>query len=90
LAERARTTKGAFLNAFRYYWIVRATFTVSGVPADGVMITVALYVPAIKPATFTLKVIGVACPGVSLPVVGETTNQGCDGLPAVHVKVFPP
>ena len=70
--------------------IVSVTFTVSGAPTDGVMTTVAGYVPAVKPATFTLKVIGVLCPAVSLPVVGETTNQGCEGVPTVHVNVLPP
>src|SRR5690349_13196784 len=54
------------------------------------MTTVALSVPAFKPVTFTLKVIGVTCPAESLPVVGETTNQGCEGVPTVHVNVFPP
>ncbi len=70
--------------------IVSTTFTVTGVPTEGVMITVAEYVLAVKPVTFTLKVIGVACPAVSLPVVGETANQGCDGAPTLHVNVFPP
>src|SRR6266516_155252 len=58
--------------------IVSVTFTVTAVPTDGVMITVAVYVPAFKPVTFTLKVIGVVCPAVLLPVEGETVNQGCD------------
>ena len=70
--------------------IVSATFTVTEVPIDGVMITIAEYVPAVKPLTFTLKVIGVTCPAASLTVVGETTNQGCEGVPTVHVNVFPP
>jgi hypothetical protein len=39
--------------------IVSVTFTVTAVPTDGVMTTVAVYVPAVKPVTSTLKVIGV-------------------------------
>ena len=59
-------------------------------PTDEVMFTVAVYVPAVKPVTSTLKVSGVLCPIVLLPVVGETVNQGCDGVPAAHVNEFPP
>lgn len=70
--------------------IVSATFTVTGVPTDGVIITVAVYVPAVKPVTSTLNLIGVACPAASLPVVGEITNQGCEGVSTVHVNVLPP
>ena len=70
--------------------IVSVTFTVTAAPTDGVMTTVAVYVPAVKPATSTLKVSAVTCPAASLPVVGETTNHVCEGVPTVHVNVLPP
>ncbi len=70
--------------------IVRATVTVTGLPTDGVMITVAEYVPAVKPATFTVNVISVDCPASSLPLVGETVSQVSEGIPAVQFNVFPP
>jgi hypothetical protein len=75
---------------FSHDWIVNVIFTVTGVPTDGVKITIAEKVTAVILATFTLKVIGVTCPATSLPFVGETTNQECEGVPTDHVKVFPP
>ena len=70
--------------------IVSVTVMGTGVPIDGVMITVAEYVPGTIFATFTLNVIGVTCPAVLLPVVGEITNQVGNGAPTVHVNVLPP
>jgi hypothetical protein len=73
--------------------MISVTVTVTAAPTEGVITTVALYVPAVGPAgpvTFTLKVSGVLCPIVSLPVVGVTVNHGWDGAPAVQVKVLPP
>jgi hypothetical protein len=70
--------------------IVSVTFTVTGAPTEGVMTTVALYVPAVKPATFTLKVSGEACPGALLPDAGVTVSQACVGALTVHFNVFPP
>ena len=64
--------------------------TATGFPTDGVMTTVAEYVPGVKPATLTVNLIGVDCPAASLPLVGETVNQVCEGLATVHVNVFPP
>ena len=70
--------------------IVSVTVRVTAVPTDGVMITVAGYVPATIFATFTLNVSRVTCPAVLLPVVGEITNQVGNGAPTVHVNVLPP
>ncbi len=69
---------------------VRATVTVIGFPTEGVITTVAEYVPAVKPVTFTANEAGVDCPAVSLPLVGDTVNQVCEGVPVDQVKVPPP
>ncbi len=64
--------------------------TVIGRPTEGVITTVAEYVPAVKLATFTVKEVGVDCPAVLLPLVGDTVNQVCEGVPVDQVKVPPP
>jgi hypothetical protein len=55
---------------------VSETFTGTAFPTEGVMTTVAEYVPAAKPVTSTLKVSGELCPAVSLPLAGVTVNHG--------------
>jgi hypothetical protein len=56
--------------------IVSVTFTGTAIPTEGVMTTVAEYVPAAKPVTSTVKVSGELCPAASLPLAGATVNHG--------------
>ena len=70
--------------------MVRVTVTVIGFPTEGVITTVAVCVPAVKPVTSTVNVIEVDCPAASLPLDGDTVNQAFEGVPAVQVNVFPP
>ncbi len=68
----------------------RVTLTVCGLPAEGVISTLAVYCPGGRPVAFTLKESGDEAPELSLPLPGETLNHGREGVPTVHVNVPPP
>lgn len=70
--------------------MVKFTVTVCAEPVDGVIDTVAEYVPAVMPLTFTVKVRGEEAPDASLPLPGETVSQVADGAPTVQVRPSPP
>ncbi len=58
-------------------------------PAEGMIIMVAVYVPANIPI-LTAKVSIELAPASSLPVAGATINQGCDGELTAYVSTPPP
>src|ERR1700680_4265310 len=70
--------------------MVNFTVTVCEIPPGAVKVTVAVYFPAIMPATLTLNEGGDVPPAVSLPGEGVTVSQGWEGAPAVQVRVPPP
>ena len=70
--------------------MVRVTVTVIGFPTEGVITTVEVCVPALKPVTLIVNVTGEDCPAASLPLDGDTVNQVFEGVPAVQVNVLPP
>lgn len=70
--------------------IVNVTITVIALPVEGVSTTVAVYVPACTPCTFTLKTIVEDDCGGSWPLLGLNLNHGCEGVPAFHFKLWPP
>ncbi len=66
------------------------TVTVTAVPGVGVITTVAVYGPFVKPATFTLKVTVEDAWEASLPEAGVTVNHVAEGVPTTHDSVSPP
>ena len=66
------------------------TVTVSGAPDVGVITTVALYVPGVKLAAFTMKVTAEAPWAAMLPLTGTTDSQDGEDITTVHDSDPPP
>lgn len=69
---------------------IKLTVIVTGEPADGVITTVALYVPGGSAAIDTGKESDDDAWEASRPLPGVTLNQVCEGFPAVQSNVSPP
>ncbi len=55
--------------------MVRVTVTVCAAPTEGVIVTVAVYEPLVRPVTSTLKGIGVVTFALLLPCVSPSVSQ---------------
>ena len=65
------------------------TLTVTGDPTEGVIVTVAEYVPGARLLIFTENLILDFCPEVSLPLDGIAVNHPADDAPTVQCKPSP-
>jgi hypothetical protein len=68
----------------------KVAVTVTGLPIEGMIATVAIYFPGVSPVGSTVKVRGVLWLAASLPLVGLTASQPAVGFPTCHDNVPPP
>jgi hypothetical protein len=69
---------------------VNVTVIVCAWPTDGVMTTVAVYVPLASPVVLTSKGIVEVAPALLLPLVRPSDSQACEGGLADHFSPSPP